>query len=100
MLGWTTMDLARIARISVSMIKRLEGPECQRASDEGLSMILGAMTTAGVSFLADDGEGQGIRLSASLPEPEAVLDHRKSPGRCRPGEAALSWGGVTSPRAK
>ena len=90
MLGWTMMDLARIARISVSMIKRLEGPECRRVSDEGSSTIHDAMTAAGVSFLADDGEGPGIRLSASLPKPEAVLEHRESPGRCQPGETALS----------
>jgi hypothetical protein len=68
MLGWTMMELAKAATLSVSMVKDLEDPERRRVSEAGLGMVRAAMTKAGVSFLADNGEGPGLRLSAGLRE--------------------------------
>ena len=62
MLGWSMVVLAKAARVSISTIKRVEDDGPQPVSGAILAMIRDAMETEGVRFLADDGNGLGVRL--------------------------------------
>ncbi len=62
MLGWSMLDLARAARVSISTVKRFEGEGDQPVSDELVGLMQDAAETAGLRFLADDGDGPGVRL--------------------------------------
>ena len=64
MLGWSMMALANAARVSVSTVKRIEDGGSQPVSDAILAMVRNALETEGVRFLADDGEGPGVRIRA------------------------------------
>ena len=64
MLGWSMVALAKAARVSVSTVKRAEDEGPQPVSDAILAAIRDALETEGVRFLADDGEGLGVRLRA------------------------------------
>ena len=62
MLDWSMMDLAEAACLSVSTVKRFEGGDRQPVSDNAVAMMQDAAETEGVYFLADDGNGPGVRL--------------------------------------
>ena len=62
MLGWSMMALANAARVSVSTIKRIEDDGPQPVSGAILAVVRNALETEGVRFLADDGNGLGVRL--------------------------------------
>lgn len=62
MLGWSMMALAKAAQVSVSTVKRVEDEGPQPISDAILAVVRDALETEGVRFLADDGEGSGVRL--------------------------------------
>ncbi|MGI3902382.1 MAG: helix-turn-helix domain-containing protein [Janthinobacterium lividum] len=62
MLDWSIVDLARASRISISTIQRVEAGGKIAPSDLTVAMIQTAFEAAGISFLADDGRGQGVRL--------------------------------------
>jgi transcriptional regulator with XRE-family HTH domain len=63
LLGWSQDDLANAAEISVPTIKRLEaldGPLGGR--DQTAEKIVGAIVSAGVEFIDENGGGPGVRL--------------------------------------
>ena len=62
MLGWSMMALANAARVSVSTVKRIEDGGSQPVSDAILAVVRNALEREGVHFLADDGEGSGVRI--------------------------------------
>ncbi len=62
MLDWSMMDLAEAAQLSVSTVKRFERSGDQSVSDGAVAMMQDAAETEGVNFLADDGNGPGVRL--------------------------------------
>ena len=61
MLDWSMVELAYAARVSVSMIKRIEDAE-RSVSDDLCNVVRDALETAGVRFLPDDGNGSGMRF--------------------------------------
>jgi predicted transcriptional regulator len=68
LLGWSQHDLARAAGVSIPTIKRLEaldGPLGGRG--ETAEKIVGAIRSAGVEFINENGEGLGVRLRKPAP---------------------------------
>ena len=63
MLDWSMIDLANAARVSISTVKRVEEVQPQPVSDSTRDAIRGALEKAGVRFLPDEGEGEGLRLT-------------------------------------
>ena len=64
MLDWTRTDLARAAHVSISTVQRIEETQPDPVSDEVRAAIQSALEDAGVQFLTDDGDGDGLRLLA------------------------------------
>lgn len=63
LLGWSQADLAERAGVSLPTIKRLEpGDEPLTGSHQTIDAIRRALETAGVIFVAENGEGPGVRL--------------------------------------
>lgn len=62
MLNWSMLDLAKAAKVSVSTVKRMEMDGPQSVSDEIHVAVRAALVATGVHFLADSGEGIGVRL--------------------------------------
>jgi transcriptional regulator with XRE-family HTH domain len=62
-LGWSITDLAVAARVSISTIQRIEDIQPQPVSDSTRILVRGALEKAGVRFLPDEGEGEGLRLT-------------------------------------
>jgi predicted transcriptional regulator len=63
LLDWSQDDLARAAEVSIPTIKRLEafdGPLGGRG--ETADRIVGAIRSAGVEFIDENGGGPGVRL--------------------------------------
>ena len=61
MLGWSMVDLADAARVSISTVKRFEVERSAMVSDGMVALMRDALETDGVRFLPDDGHGPGIR---------------------------------------
>jgi predicted transcriptional regulator len=69
LLGWAQDDLATAAGVSVPTIKRLEaldGPLGGRG--ETAEKIVGAILSAGIEFIDENGGGPGVRLRKSTKE--------------------------------
>ena len=64
LLDWSMLDLAKVAQVSVSTIKRMEDERQKPAADRSVAPVLCAFQTAGVRFLSDDGDGPGVRYKA------------------------------------
>ena len=62
MLNWSMTDLARAAGVSISTVKRFEDGSVQNVSDHAAAQLQDAAETEGVRFLADDGNGVGVRI--------------------------------------
>lgn len=60
LLGWSMLDLAKAAALSVATIRRLETQPPGR-TETATGAIKRAFEGAGIQFL-DDGEGMGVRL--------------------------------------
>ena len=54
--------LARAAGVSISTVKRFEDGSVQNVSDHAAARLQDAAETEGVRFLADDGNGVGVRF--------------------------------------
>lgn len=68
LLAWSQEDLARASGVSIPTVKRLEaedGPIGGRA-DTG-TKLQAALEAAGILFIAENGEGPGVRLKKALP---------------------------------
>ena len=61
LIGWSQVALAKAAGVSEPTIKRIEGGKVP-VSDEVRQAIRAALEAAGVIFVAENGEGPGVRL--------------------------------------
>ncbi len=59
-LGWSTQDLAREAGVGVNTINRFETGQHARVSS--VDKMRTTLEAAGVIFVAENGEGPGVRL--------------------------------------
>ena len=64
LLDWSMVDLAKVAQVSVSTIKRMEDELQRPTADRSMAPVQHAFQTAGVRFLPDDGDGPGVRYKA------------------------------------
>lgn len=71
LLGWSQSDLAKAADLSLPTVKRVE-LETVQVSDEARDAIRRALETAGVIFVAENGEGPGVRLRKAPLDPVAI----------------------------
>jgi transcriptional regulator with XRE-family HTH domain len=62
MLGWTQDDLIQKSGLSPTTIKRMETIGPGRSSAANLAAVQSALEDAGVIFIAENGEGPGVRL--------------------------------------
>lgn len=70
LLGWSQEELARRSGVSVVTIKRLEKVDDHEPIGGRLSTAMalqGALEAAGVIFIAENGEGVGVRLRKTKP---------------------------------
>lgn len=72
MLDWSLVDLARIADVSVSSVLCFEMRGAEALVPYVAGRIQQVLEGEGITFLADDGEGCGVRLGA-VPDVDAVL---------------------------
>lgn len=59
-LDWTTTDLAREAGVGSNTVNRFEAGQDARMSS--VEKMRAALEAAGVIFVAENGEGPGVRL--------------------------------------
>jgi predicted transcriptional regulator len=63
LLGWSQDDLAAAAEVSIPTIKRLEASDGLLGGRAGTTTkIVGALSSAGVQFIDENGGGAGVRL--------------------------------------
>lgn len=63
LLRWEQKDLAAASSVSLPSIKRLESqPGTLAAQPRTVAALIEALQTAGVIFVAENGEGPGVRL--------------------------------------
>jgi len=77
LLAWSQGALAEASGAPESIVARLEAQDGEVDGRDGGAKILAALESAGVVFLAEDGEGQGVRLRkplGSLPSSIPVED--------------------------
>ena len=75
LIGWSQAQVAEAAGLSVPTVKRAEGQAALSASTEAIAAIRSALEAAGVEFIADDGEGVGVRLRKDHPIDEDDYDY-------------------------
>lgn len=67
LLGWSQVELSHAAGVSLPTIKRLEpGDDPLTGSHQTIEAIRRALEAAGVIFVAENGEGPGVRLKKSV----------------------------------
>ena len=62
LLGWSQPELAKAAGLSEPTVKRFETANGAKVSDAAVGKMVAALETAGVIFVAENGEGAGVRL--------------------------------------
>jgi transcriptional regulator with XRE-family HTH domain len=63
LLRWDQTQLAEASKVSVPSIKRLEGqPGPLAAQERTIDALQSALEAAGIIFIAENGEGPGVRL--------------------------------------
>ena len=62
MLGWSMLDLAKAAGVSISTVKRLEDGSAEIDSDRLSVSVQGAFEAAGIRFFLDEQTEAGLRL--------------------------------------
>jgi transcriptional regulator with XRE-family HTH domain len=62
LLGWSQLELAGRAGLSLPTVKRLEGGFGPRVSDEARKKLQLAIEAAGVDFIDENGGGIGVRF--------------------------------------
>lgn len=62
LLGWSQLELAEAAGVSVPTVKRAEGAGQTQASASALEALRSALEGAGVQFIPENGGGAGVRL--------------------------------------
>ncbi|CAO4141534.1 helix-turn-helix domain-containing protein [Methylorubrum aminovorans] len=67
LLGWSQDRLSEASGVSLPTIKRLEpGEGSLQTRVDTLSKLQAALEAAGVLFIAENGEGPGVRLRKAL----------------------------------
>ncbi len=69
LIGWSTQQLASHAEVGVNTVNRFEGGQDARMSS--VDAIRRALEAAGVIFIAENGEGPGVRLRKQRPAVDA-----------------------------
>lgn len=67
-LSWSTTELASKAGVGSNTVNRFEAGQDARVSS--VDKMRAALEAAGVIFVAENGEGPGVRLRKQTPEPE------------------------------
>lgn len=68
LLRWEQKDLAGASKVSLPSIKRLEGqPGTLAAQQRTVDALVEALQNAGIVFVAENGEGPGVRLKKARP---------------------------------
>jgi transcriptional regulator with XRE-family HTH domain len=62
LLGWSQSELASRAGLSLPTVKRLEGGFGPRVSDDARAKLRGALESAGIDFINENGGGVGVRF--------------------------------------
>lgn len=66
LLGWGQADLVKASGLSLTTIRRMEddavGPA--RSSGENIAAVMKALEGAGISFVAENGGGAGVRRAS------------------------------------
>ena len=62
LLGWSQTRLSEQAGLSLPTVKRYESASRLKVSNEAVAAIRSALETAGVIFVAENGDGPGVRL--------------------------------------
>jgi len=69
LLGQSQADVADASGLSVPTIKRLESGKGPGVTSDARQRYVGALEAAGVIFVAENGEGAGVRLrKTKLPQ--------------------------------
>jgi hypothetical protein len=56
------MTLSGVARVSEPVIKQFEAERGAPIPDEAVAKMIAALKSAGIIFIEENGEGQGVRL--------------------------------------
>jgi transcriptional regulator with XRE-family HTH domain len=64
-LGWSTQELAKAADVGVNTVNRFEAGQDARVSS--VEKMRRTLESAGVIFVAENGEGPGVRLRKEKP---------------------------------
>jgi transcriptional regulator with XRE-family HTH domain len=62
LLGWSQSELASRAGVSVPTVKRVEAGTGPRVSEQARNKLREALEAAGIEFVSQNGEGEGVRL--------------------------------------
>jgi transcriptional regulator with XRE-family HTH domain len=62
LLGWSQTRLGDEAGLSLPTVKRYETGSAQRVSEDAVTAMQAALERAGVIFVAENGDGPGVRL--------------------------------------
>jgi transcriptional regulator with XRE-family HTH domain len=62
LLGWSQLELAARAGLSLPTVKRLEGGFGPRVSDDARAKLQRAIEAAGIEFIEENGTGEGVRF--------------------------------------
>lgn len=65
-LNWSTQELAAKAGVGVNTVNRFEAGQDARVSS--VDKMRAALEAAGVIFVAENGEGPGVRLRKDRPQ--------------------------------
>lgn len=65
-LNWSQADLAERAKLSVPTIKRMESAGPDNSTLANVKAVMAALESAGCTFLADDGNGSGVRSKSAI----------------------------------
>ena len=65
LINWSTQQLASQAEVGVNTVNRFEGGQDARMSSVG--KIRATLEAAGVIFIAENGEGPGVRMRKERP---------------------------------
>ena len=63
--NWSQANLAERAGLSVPTIKRMESAGPDNSTLANVKAVVAALEAAGCAFLADDGNGVGVRARAN-----------------------------------
>lgn len=62
LLGWSQIQLAEAAGVSVPTVQRAEGAAAIKAAEASIAAIERALKCGGIIFISENGAGSGVRL--------------------------------------